>query len=660
MDRKTLSILLFATLLFSCDKTTQEKEDPVSPQETVVPVSSVTLSKTDLTLVEGEEETLVATVKPDNATDKSVVWESSDVKVASVSNEGKVAAVSEGSAVITAKSGTAFATCQLKVNPKQMEILGLETLQSTAFRVDESVDLVQGLSVTRGGTITKILVKEDGVETELNSHVYAPEFPVESLAFTFLAESPDGKQNATATVEGLTVLPLEYNQVALTPTNLGTNWDEWKKVSRGNREWYKFYETVGLLQTKKVLEQLDLMAPMGRKEKLEHIKLVGAGESPTGDYPWIEGVWETAPSSYPYTLQTQHSDIMTEKIKTSDNAANKGIAQSYPGRILWTTGLDWYWADLLTYAKERPDTKYIFFTANDWVGGMGEQWNPKGTKEGDALQELVNAQNTFVIVAISNIHDDRDFALECNQPWIERAKYNSTSIQGKHSIAAIGGNLTETKFRDYEYYPYEHSVFPIGYEQKNLKISSGGYPAHESTEELSLGAWSNEASSWPTAELAATMWNIMALNPDMSFDDLMDLINTYKILIPASHNGEKIQDFDTPDQKEICRQICLPKLPEGLSSDACSELPRDSKYPAVLWTGSGVEYNIGGEWKSLTAGDFQDGRDIFEAASNATFRFNPVLWKKMGGKGTVNLKVMAITTDGETIPEVEREVSYSL
>ena len=218
MARKILSILLFATLLFACDK---------NPQETVVPVSSVTLSKTDLTLVEGEEETLVATVKPENATDKSVVWESSDDKVASVSNEGKVSAVSEGEATITAKSGTASATCQVKVNPKQMEILGLETLQSTAFKVDEPVDLVQGLSVTRGGTITRILVKEDGVETELEGHVYTPEFPVENLSFTFLAESVDGKQNATATVEGITVLPLEYNQVALTPTNRGTNWDEW-------------------------------------------------------------------------------------------------------------------------------------------------------------------------------------------------------------------------------------------------------------------------------------------------------------------------------------------------------------------------------------------------------------------------------------------------
>ncbi|MBR3441394.1 MAG: Ig-like domain-containing protein [Bacteroidales bacterium] len=648
-----LAVLLAAALLFSCSKPSQE--DPQDKPSPSVSVTSISLSKTDITLVEGGEETIVATVKPDNASDKSVVWESSDVKVASVSNEGKVSAIAEGTVIITAKSGNISATCKVKVDAKPMEISGLEALHSAAFRVDKQVDLIQDLSVTRGGVITRILVKEDGIETELEGQVYVPEYPVESLAITFIAESPDGKQNAMATVEGLTVLPLEYNPVNLAPTNLGKNWDDWKKtVTAGNRQWYEYYETVGLLQTKKVLEQLDLMAPEGRREKLEHIIIVGESEDPTGDHPYIEGVWETAPGKV--HKYSQHSDILTEKIKTAENAPNKGIAQSYSGKILWVSIGNWYAA--LQYSKERSDTKIIFFTANDWVGGIGAEYNPKGTEEGDALQELVNSPNAFVIASIGNVDQLRDYGLECNLAWIERGQYGTSSIQGKHSFAAIGGNLTETKFHDYSVDPLTRSVLPIGYEQKNLKISSGGYPAHEGDLLASQG---NEASSWPTAELAATMWNIMALDPDMSFDDLMDLINTYKILIPASHNGEKIQDFDTPDQKEICRQICLPKVPEGLATDGCTELPRESKYPAVLWTGPGVEYySIDGQWKSLTAEDFQDGRDIFETATNTTFRFNPVLWKKQGGKGTVSLKVMAITTDGETIPEVEREVTFNM
>lgn len=622
----------------------------------MVSVASVTLNKTELTLVEGEEETLVATVKPDNATDKSITWESSEAKVASVNNEGKVSAIAEGSATITVKSGAVSATCKVQVNAKQMEIMGVESLKSMTFRVDEPVDLVQGITITRGGTITRILVKEDGKETQLDGHVYVSEFPVENLSFTFTAETPDGKQTASATVEGLTVLPLEYRQLQPAETNLGKNWDEWKKTTVGGsgyKHWFEFFETVGLLQIKKVLEQLDLMAPEGRKEKLERIRIVGCNEWPTGNHPWIEGVWEKNST----TEGTQHADILTEKIKTAHNAPNKGIAQSYPGKILWVKGR---WKDHLQRAKETPDIKYFFFTANNWVGGVGE-YNPKGTKEGDALEELVNSPNTFIIISLGNVDSLRDFTIEYNQPWIERSQYNGASIQGKHSFAAIGGHLSETKFWDYDVYPYEHSVLPIGFEQKNLKISSGGYAFHEG--DLFVATYRDDAataSSYPAAELAATMWNIMALDPDMSFDDLMDLINTYKILIPASHNGEKIQDFDTPDQKEICRQICLPKIPEALASENNTDLPRDSKYPAVLWTGPGVEYCINGQWKSMSADNLQDGRDIYEAAANATFRFNSVLWKKQGGKGTVSLKVMAITTDGESIPEVERGVSFNL
>ena len=664
INRKQFAVLRATSLLFSCSKPSQEgpQHKPDQPDQPVS-VTSVSLNKTEVTLVEGGEETLVATVNPGNATDKSVVWESSDAKVASVNSEGKVTAISEGNATITVKSGAVSATCKVKVDAKPMEISGLEALQSAVFRVDKKVDLVQGLSVTRGGAITRILVKEDGAETELEGQVYVPEYPVGSLAFTFIAESPDGKQNATATVEGLTVLPLEYAQVELIPAYLGKNWDEWKKTVAGNRVWYNFYENVGLLQTKKVLEQLDLMAPAGRKEKLERIKLVGTGEAPTGNDPWIDGVWEIILTTSVY--KWSHPEMMTEIIKTADGVANKGIAQSYPGKIQWT---DASWQELMRFSKENPDTKYIYFCANDHVGGGGEMYNPLiwDKDEGLALQEMVDYPNTFVIIAVGNVSSDAlagplDFSLECHQKWIERGMYKGSSIQGKHSFGAVGGELETTEFGIFEE-NHAGTLLPIGFNQENLKISTGGYPWHELDDQNNyslLGSGGSHASSPTTAELAATIWNIMALDPDMSFDDLMEMINTYKIIIPATSRGERIQDFDTPDQKEICRQICLPENPEGLAPDTSTDLPRGSKYPAVLWTGPGVEYCINGQWKSMTGDNLQDERDIYEAATYAKFRFNPVLWRKQGGKGTVNLKVMAITTDGETIPEVEREVSFT-
>lgn len=81
----------------------------------VVLVESVTLNKKNLALKSGNSETLVATVLPDNATDKTVAWTSSDTTIATVDNDGKVTAKAIGTAVITAQSGDKTDTCTVTV-----------------------------------------------------------------------------------------------------------------------------------------------------------------------------------------------------------------------------------------------------------------------------------------------------------------------------------------------------------------------------------------------------------------------------------------------------------------------------------------------------------------------------------------------------------------
>ena len=66
-----------------------------------ISVTDITLNKDKLSLDVGEKEILTATITPYNATDKTVMWESSNTKVATVVN-GEVTAVGVGSAVITA------------------------------------------------------------------------------------------------------------------------------------------------------------------------------------------------------------------------------------------------------------------------------------------------------------------------------------------------------------------------------------------------------------------------------------------------------------------------------------------------------------------------------------------------------------------------------
>ena len=84
-----------------------------------IDVTSVTLNKYSLNFIEGESETLTATVMPVNATDKSIVWSSSNTMVATVDN-GLVTAVKEGSATITAAAGGKTANCTVTVSAPEV------------------------------------------------------------------------------------------------------------------------------------------------------------------------------------------------------------------------------------------------------------------------------------------------------------------------------------------------------------------------------------------------------------------------------------------------------------------------------------------------------------------------------------------------------------
>ena len=93
----------------------KKAECAVTVRKDAIAVSEVKLNKTELTLKAGEDETLTATVLPDNATDKKVTWESSDKSIATVSSSGKVKAVKKGEATITAKAGDKTAQAKVTV-----------------------------------------------------------------------------------------------------------------------------------------------------------------------------------------------------------------------------------------------------------------------------------------------------------------------------------------------------------------------------------------------------------------------------------------------------------------------------------------------------------------------------------------------------------------
>ena len=89
-----------------------------------VAVTGIALNKTSGELEKGGAVTLTATVSPDNASNKTVLWTSSAPKVASVVN-GVVTALSAGTAdiVATTEDGGFTATYHLMVKPHTVDVL---------------------------------------------------------------------------------------------------------------------------------------------------------------------------------------------------------------------------------------------------------------------------------------------------------------------------------------------------------------------------------------------------------------------------------------------------------------------------------------------------------------------------------------------------------
>lgn len=86
-----------------------------------VKVTDLVLGSGSLSLKVGESKTLKTTIKPSNATNKTVKWSSSDTSVAEVNSSGKITGVKTGSATITAKCGSIERTCTVTVEAKEIK-----------------------------------------------------------------------------------------------------------------------------------------------------------------------------------------------------------------------------------------------------------------------------------------------------------------------------------------------------------------------------------------------------------------------------------------------------------------------------------------------------------------------------------------------------------
>lgn len=145
-------------------------------------VTGVTLNKTTATIKKGETESLIASVQPSDATNKNVMWTTSNDKVATVNN-GVITGIAKGTATITVttQEGNYKATCQVTVLeqeevPTMVKVTGINLNKTEATievgKTDSLVATVLPSNATNKNTTwmssdTNIIRVENGVVTAI-------------------------------------------------------------------------------------------------------------------------------------------------------------------------------------------------------------------------------------------------------------------------------------------------------------------------------------------------------------------------------------------------------------------------------------------------------------------------------------------------------------
>ena len=166
-------------------------------KEGTIAVSAVAVNPTTAAVKPGATVTLSATVTPEDATDKTITWSSSDEKVATVDG-GKVTGVAEGTATITAttKSGDKTATCTVTVSEDAPAVIedtlegnitadrtisaanknflkGFVYVKSGATLTIEAGSVIKGISVASGERAASLII-EPGAKISAEGTVDKP------------------------------------------------------------------------------------------------------------------------------------------------------------------------------------------------------------------------------------------------------------------------------------------------------------------------------------------------------------------------------------------------------------------------------------------------------------------------------------------------------
>ena len=187
-----------------------------------VPSIGVVLTRSDIEVMEGDDYQLVATVFPEDTTNKAVNWTSSDPLVATVDETGLVTAVSQGNAQITASAmnGNYTAVCAVTVKARKISVTGVSLSQNVMRLIEGESGMLVATLIPANATNKNMVWTSSSINiasVDIDGKVRA----ISSGAATVIVSTEDGGFFSTCQVivdpapVSVTGLALDKNETVI-------------------------------------------------------------------------------------------------------------------------------------------------------------------------------------------------------------------------------------------------------------------------------------------------------------------------------------------------------------------------------------------------------------------------------------------------------------
>ena len=190
----------------------------------VVLASSISLNMSSLTLDIDESSQLIATVFPNNTTNKTITWKSGNTSIATVNSDGVVTAKSLGSVIITASTtdgSNLSTTCIVTVNERKASSISLNKT-NLSLNVSQTAQLIATIYPNDAANKTVIWnSSNDAVATVSNNGLVTG---VSAGTAAITATTTDGTNLSASCAVTVTIIPA--TSVSLNKTSITLDVDD--------------------------------------------------------------------------------------------------------------------------------------------------------------------------------------------------------------------------------------------------------------------------------------------------------------------------------------------------------------------------------------------------------------------------------------------------